>query len=91
VACASAACQGRRIQESRVTWALLVVSVALLLFAIAQTAIILKQEAGTHAQQIQASQYQNATGSPKQVFIENAQFSRPMPVFIGKPHDFGSK
>jgi hypothetical protein len=70
---------------------LLVVSVALLLFAIAQTAIILKQEAGTHAQQIQASQYQNATGSPKQVFIENAQFSRPMPVFIGKPHDFGSK
>jgi hypothetical protein len=60
---------------------LLVVSVVLFLFAIAQTAVILKQEAGTHAQQIQASQCQNATGSPKagfyrkhSIFTANARF-----------------
>ena len=41
----------------RLTWALVIVSVALLIFALVQTAIMFKQDSGAHAQQIQASQH----------------------------------
>lgn len=42
----------------RLTVALILVSVGLLAFGIAQTAIMLKQNADAHAQQIQAGQHQ---------------------------------
>jgi hypothetical protein len=50
----SAERQSRRLIQ--LTWALVVVSVALLAFALAQTAIMLKEDAATHAQQVQSSQ-----------------------------------
>jgi hypothetical protein len=42
----------------RLTWGLVAVSVALLVFAIVQTTAMFKQDAGSYAQQIQAGQHQ---------------------------------
>jgi hypothetical protein len=64
-------------------WELLVVSVALLLFAVAQAAKTLKKEAGTQAQQIQANQYQDATGSQKQVLSKTLNFHGQCPFLLG--------
>jgi hypothetical protein len=45
-------------QLIKLTWALLAVTVALLVFGFVQTAIMLKQDANAHTQQIQAGQHQ---------------------------------
>lgn len=44
----------RRLQG--LTWALVILSVALLFFAFVQTKVMVKQDASTHAQQVQRSQ-----------------------------------
>lgn len=49
----------------RLTWALVIVSAGLLVFGIAQTAIMLKQNASAHAEQIQAGQHQEGAASQK--------------------------
>jgi hypothetical protein len=56
-----AAKQGNRL--IKLTWALFGVSAALLLFAIVQTALMLKQDANAHAQQIQAGQHEQGAAS----------------------------
>jgi hypothetical protein len=45
------------------TWALVFVSVALVLFAAMQTRIMLKQDAGAHSQQIQSGQGNSTSGN----------------------------
>jgi hypothetical protein len=49
----------------RLTWGLVALSVALLVFALAQTAIMIKQDTGAHSQQIQAGKNQTSTSTNK--------------------------
>lgn len=49
----------------KLTWGIVVVSAALLVFAIVQTAVMFKQNAAAHQQQIQAGQNQKSAASQK--------------------------